>query len=49
MHPHQRSVPDVVLRVEDSTAGDGGLIQRVAVGLTVVIVDWEILHVHRLL
>ncbi len=44
---HQCSVSDVVLRVEGSSAGDGGFVQRVTVWLTVVIVDREVLHVHR--
>lgn len=29
-----------------AAAADGGLIQRVAIGLTVVVVDWQVLHVH---
>lgn len=44
--PDQCSVSDVVLGVEGSSTGDGGLIQRVTVRLAVVIVDGEILHVH---
>lgn len=45
--PYHCSVSDVVLRVEVPPAGDGGLVQRVAVWLTVVIVDRQIFHVHR--
>lgn len=46
--PHQRSVSDVVGGVEGPpAAADGGLIQRVAVGLAIVVVDRQVLHVHR--
>lgn len=44
---YQSSVPDVVLWVEGSFTGDCGLIQRVAIRLTIVIVDSKILYVHR--
>ena len=43
---HQRSVSDVIHGVEGSPAGDGGLVQSVAVRLAVVVVHREILHVH---
>lgn len=46
--PHQRSVSDMVHGVEGpAAAADGGLIQCVAVGLTVAVVDRQVLHVHR--
>jgi len=45
--PHQCSISDVVLRVERASTGDGRLIQRVAVRLTAVLVDGEVLHVYR--
>lgn len=46
--PHQRSVSDMVHGVEGPAAvADGGLIQCVAVGLTVAVVDRQVLHVHR--
>lgn len=45
--PYQSSVSDIVLWLESSATGDGGLIERVAIWLTIVIVHGEILHVHR--
>lgn len=45
--PYQSSVSDIVMRLESSATGDGGLIERVAIWLTIVIVHGEILHVHR--
>lgn len=45
--PHHGSVFDVVLGVKSSSTADGSLIQGVTIRLAIVIVDREVLHVHR--